>query len=61
GELVSDYRFFQGDGFSAGVGFGIRIQLPIAPVPLGIDFGWPLFDQPGNQKQVVAINLNLQI
>lgn len=60
GELVPELENFDPSGITASYGFGIRIQLPIFPQPFGLDFGWPLYDQPGNRRQVVALNLALR-
>ncbi len=59
GELVPELENFDPRGLSVGGGWGMRIRLPMFPQPFGLDFGWPLYDQPGNRRQVVAINLQL--
>lgn len=59
GQLVQDIDNFDPEGFSSAYGFGIRIQLPVFPTPLGIDFGWPLRNQPSNDLQRVALNLQV--
>ena len=59
GELVPEIENFDPSGFSASAGFGFRIQLPIFPAPFGVDFGWPIVTQPGNEEELIAINLQL--
>ncbi|NUQ35242.1 MAG: BamA/TamA family outer membrane protein [Planctomycetaceae bacterium] len=56
GELVPVIDNFDPSGITASFGMGFRMQVPLFPAPLGVDFGWPLFDQPGNRRQVVAVN-----
>ncbi len=57
GQLVQNIENFDASGITVSGGFGFRLQLPIAPLPIGVDFAWPLYNQPGNQEEVVAINL----
>jgi len=60
GQLVPEIENFDPRGITVSGGYGIRLQLPVFPQPFGIDFGWPIYNQPGNRRQVVAINLSFQ-
>lgn len=57
GELSPTLNTFDGRGFTLSGGFGIRLLLPILPVPFALDFGFPIYNQPGNREEVISINL----
>ena len=57
GELSSSIRTFDGSGFTVSAGVGLRLILPILPVPFALDFGFPIIHQPGNNKETLSINL----
>ena len=45
---LADYRV------TAGVGLRISMPQLLGPVPLAIDFGFPLRDAPGDKRQVFS-------
>ncbi|MCA8916735.1 MAG: BamA/TamA family outer membrane protein [Planctomycetes bacterium] len=57
GELSPTLNTFDGKGFTVSGGFGLRLLLPILPVPFALDFGFPIINQPGNREEVISINL----
>lgn len=57
GELSPTLNTFDGRGITVSGGFGLRLLLPILPVPFALDFGFPIINQPGNREQVISINL----
>jgi outer membrane protein assembly factor BamA len=57
GELSPTLNTFDPKGWTVSGGFGIRLLLPILPVPFALDFGFPIINQPGNREQVISINL----
>jgi outer membrane protein assembly factor BamA len=57
GELSPTLNTFDPEGWTVSGGFGIRLLLPILPVPFALDFGFPIINQPGNREQVISINL----
>ena len=57
GILTPTLNTFDGNGFTVSAGFGLRLLLPILPVPFALDFGFPIIDQPGNRQEVISINL----
>ena len=48
---------FDGRGITVSGGVGLRLLLPILPVPFALDFGFPIINQPGNREEVISINL----
>jgi outer membrane protein assembly factor BamA len=57
GELSGSLSTFDPRGVSVSAGFGFRIVLPVLPVPFALDFGFPIYNQPGNREEVISINL----
>ncbi|MBX3459082.1 MAG: BamA/TamA family outer membrane protein [Planctomycetes bacterium] len=57
GELSPTLNTFNPTGWTVSGGFGLRLLLPILPVPFALDFGFPIINQPGNREQVISINL----
>lgn len=57
GELAPTLNTFDGGGITVSGGFGLRLLLPILPVPFALDFGFPIVNQPGNREEVISINL----
>ena len=57
GELSTTLSTFDGKGITVSGGFGLRLLLPILPVPFALDFGFPIINQPGNREEVISINL----
>lgn len=57
GELTGSLNTWDPKGITVSGGFGIRIILPILPVPFALDFGFPIYNQPGNREDVISINL----
>lgn len=58
GQLSPTLNTFQPtDGWTVSGGFGLRLLLPILPVPFALDFGFPIINQPGNREQLISINL----
>lgn len=57
GELSGSLSTWDPRGITVSAGFGIRIVLPVLPVPFALDFGFPVFNQPGNREEVISINL----
>ncbi|MCA8911656.1 MAG: BamA/TamA family outer membrane protein [Planctomycetes bacterium] len=57
GELSPTMNTFDGRGITVSGGVGLRLLLPILPVPFALDFGFPIINQPGNREQVISINL----
>jgi outer membrane protein assembly factor BamA len=57
GELSPTLNTFDPQGWTVSGGIGLRLLLPILPVPFALDFGFPIINQPGNREQVISINL----
>ncbi|MCB9932145.1 MAG: BamA/TamA family outer membrane protein [Planctomycetes bacterium] len=57
GELSPTLNTFDGEGWTVSGGIGLRLLLPILPVPFALDFGFPILNQPGNREEVISINL----
>ncbi|MBK8207728.1 MAG: BamA/TamA family outer membrane protein [Planctomycetes bacterium] len=57
GELSPTLNTFDPTGWTVSGGIGLRLLLPILPVPFALDFGFPIINQPGNREQVISINL----
>lgn len=57
GILSTTINTFDPNGFTVSGGFGLRLVLPILPVPFAMDFGFPIYNQPGNREEVININL----
>jgi outer membrane protein assembly factor BamA len=57
GVLTPTLNTFDGGGFTLSGGIGLRLLLPILPVPFALDFAWPIVNQPGNREEVISINL----
>lgn len=57
GILTPTLNTFDGKGITVSGGFGLRLLLPILPVPFALDFGFPIINQPGNREEVISINL----
>lgn len=57
GELSPTLNTFDGEGWTVSGGVGLRLLLPILPVPFALDFGFPILNQPGNREEVISINL----
>jgi outer membrane protein insertion porin family len=57
GELSPTLNTFDPGGWTVSGGVGLRLLLPILPVPFALDFGFPIINQPGNREQVISINL----
>jgi outer membrane protein assembly factor BamA len=57
GELAPTLNTFDARGITVSGGFGIRLLLPILPIPFALDFGFPIYNQPGNREEVISINL----
>ncbi len=57
GELSGSLSTYDPRGITVSGGFGIRIVLPVLPVPFALDFGFPLYSQPGNREEIISINL----
>jgi outer membrane protein assembly factor BamA len=57
GELSPTLNTFDPEGWTVSGGFGLRLLLPILPVPFALDFGFPILNQPGNREEVISINL----
>jgi len=57
GQLSHTLNTFDPEGFTVSGGFGLRLLLPILPVPFALDFGFPIINQPGNREEVISINL----
>lgn len=57
GQLSPTLNTFDPVGWTASGGAGLRLLLPILPVPFALDFGFPIYNQPGNREQVISINL----
>lgn len=57
GELSPTLNTFDPEGWTVSGGFGLRLLLPILPVPFALDFGFPIINQPGNREEVISINL----
>jgi outer membrane protein insertion porin family len=46
------------DTLRVSVGFGVRFRVPfLGPVPFAFDFGFPLRDEPDDERQVVSFSL----
>jgi outer membrane protein assembly factor BamA len=45
--------------FSSSYGFGFRIWIPGAGIPIAIDFGYPINKQPGDSTEVFTFTLGL--
>src|SRR5690606_15348981 len=56
GELSPTLNTFDGEGWTVSGGVGLRLLLPILPVPFALDFGFPILNQPGNREEVISIN-----
>lgn len=57
GMLSPTLNTFDPEGITVSGGFGLRLLLPVLPVPFALDFGFPLLNQPGNREEVISINL----
>lgn len=57
GMLSHTLNTFDPDGITVSGGFGLRLLLPVLPVPFALDFGFPILNQPGNREEVISINL----
>jgi outer membrane protein assembly factor BamA len=57
GQLSPTLNTFDPEGFTVSGGVGLRILLPILPLPFALDFGFPIINQPGNRKQLISVNL----
>ncbi|MBV6517301.1 MAG: Outer membrane protein assembly factor BamA [Planctomycetes bacterium] len=57
GELSGSLNTYDPRGVTISGGFGIRIILPVLPIPFALDFGFPIYNQPGNREEVISINL----
>lgn len=48
------------DDYRVSVGFGIRLYIPqLGPVPIAFDFGFPIQDVEGDEKQVLSFSAEL--
>lgn len=57
GMLSPTMNTFDPAGITVSGGFGLRLLLPVLPVPFALDFGFPIVNQPGNREEVISINL----
>ncbi|MCF6227103.1 MAG: BamA/TamA family outer membrane protein [Planctomycetes bacterium] len=57
GILTPTLNTFDPAGFTVSGGFGLRLLLPILPVPFALDFGFPIIKHPGNEEEIISINL----
>lgn len=60
--LARSLQFDDGDSFFSdarvAIGVGLRLRLPIfGPVPLALDFGFPIREQDGDDTQVVSFSI----
>jgi outer membrane protein assembly factor BamA len=44
------------DGFRSAYGFGLRIQLPISPLPVSLDLAFPMEEKAGDSSRVFTFN-----
>jgi outer membrane protein insertion porin family len=48
--------------YRVSVGVGMRIYIPaLGPVPLALDFGFPVIDQSGDQRRLFSFSFDLPI
>ncbi len=48
------------DDYRVSVGFGVRLYIPqLGPVPIAFDFGFPITDVAGDEKQVLSFSAEL--
>jgi outer membrane protein assembly factor BamA len=57
GQLAPTLNTADVSGWTVSGGMGLRLLLPILPVPFALDFGFPIIDQPGNREQLISVNL----
>ena len=57
GELAPTLNTFDPEGFTVSAGVGLRLLLPILPVPFALDIGFPIVNQPGNREELISVNL----
>lgn len=57
GMLAPTLNTFDPDGITVSAGLGLRLLLPVLPVPFALDFGFPVLNQPGNREEIISINL----
>jgi outer membrane protein assembly factor BamA len=57
GVLTPTLNTFDGNGITVSGGFGLRLLLPILPMPFALDFGFPIVKHPGNREEVISVNL----
>ncbi|MCC6574019.1 MAG: BamA/TamA family outer membrane protein [Planctomycetes bacterium] len=57
GQLTGSINTWDARGITVSGGVGLRLVLPVLPVPFALDFGFPIINQPGNREQVLSINL----
>jgi outer membrane protein insertion porin family len=58
-QLGEKYNDLKSDLFSSSYGFGFRIWIPGAGIPIAIDFGYPINKQPGDSTEVFTFTLGL--
>ncbi len=56
GTVTNDVSF---DDYRVAVGAGVRLLLPISPVPLAFDFGFPILKQDEDDEQLFSFSVDL--
>lgn len=57
GTVTDRIRDLNLDEIRVAAGFGFRINLPIFPAPVALDFAWPLQDKPDDDRQVFSFSV----
>jgi outer membrane protein insertion porin family len=51
---------FQFGNIRAAVGFGFRIFFPQVPIPVSLDFGFPIKSVAGDKKQILSFSIGME-
>jgi len=50
GDLLHDWR--------VAAGFGISLRIPVFPLPLRFDFGWPIRSVDGDEERILSFEVD---
>lgn len=60
GTVEDTIRTIKGDRIRATVGFGVRLRIPaMGPAPLAFDFGFPVVNDPSDDKQIFSFYIGI--
>jgi len=56
GTVTNDIGF---DDYRVSVGVGLRLLLPISPIPLALDFGFPVVSEDDDEEEIFSFSIDL--